>query len=509
MLSGEHGAMIKVRELSVKYGATPILQDINLNILQGEFVLITGPSGCGKSTLAYALGGLIPNSIPAQISGQVEIRGIDTQAHSLHEVVQQVGMVFQNPSSQLFHLCVDDEVSFGPRNLGLSEEEINQRTNWALKATGLEALREDKPSELSGGQKQCVAIASILAMRPRVLILDEPTASLDVPSTRRVLKILKTLRDDYGVTIVIIEHRLADVARLANRLVLIEDGRILADDSPEEILSDQILRNRLGLRRLRDEPQDAWESLIEADEPHFHKKEPLLSLERVSAGYDRKKVIRDISLSLYPGDFVALVGDNGAGKSTLGLVAAGLLKPLDGRVCFLNGSKPKPGQDVAMLFQNPIEQLFTDSVDEEIGFGPRNYDCFNSDRHRQILQEADLLHLRERRLLMLSMGQQQRTALSACLGLRPRLLILDEPTLGQDWEHLQQLMDYLTLLNQNGTAILLISHDYKLVHRYARRVFLMKNGGIHQAGHFNQLKTSKPELFESIEKGVSYEALNA
>jgi energy-coupling factor transport system ATP-binding protein len=177
-------------------------------------------------------------------------------------------------------------------------------------------------------------------------------------------------------------------------------------------------------------------------------------------------------------------------------------------VHFQNGDKPKPGLDVAMLFQNPTDQLFTDSVDEEVGFGPHNYQCFDCDTHLQILGEADLLHLRKRRPLMLSVGQQQRTALSACLGLRPRLLILDEPTLGQDWGHLQRLMDFLRFLNRQGTAILLISHDYKLVHRYAHRVFMIKNGRIHLAGQFDQSRTSRSELFADIQEGVTYETLN-
>jgi energy-coupling factor transport system ATP-binding protein len=501
--------MIRVEELNVLYGAVPVLHDINLSIRQGEFVLVTGPSGCGKSTLAYALGGLIPQSIPAQVAGLVEIGGLDTRSHTLREIVQQVGVVFQNPSSQLFHLRVEDEVAFGPRNLGLDDDEVRQRTNWALKATGLETLREHKPSELSGGQKQCVAIASVLTMHPQVLILDEPTASLDVPSTRRVLGALKTLRDEHGVTIVVVEHRLADVARMADRLILIGAGQIVADGSPDTILSNHALREQFGLRRLTNEPQVAWETLIETDELSSNGQEALLTLDHVSAGYNRSKVIEDISLSVYPGDFVALVGNNGAGKSTLGLVAAGLLKPLSGQVRYRNGSKLQPGLDVAMLFQNPTDQLFTDSVDEEVGFGPHNYQRFDPDGHVQILQEADLLGMRERRPLMLSMGQQQRTALSACLGLQPRLLVLDEPTLGQDWGHLQRLMDFLMHLNQQGTAILLISHDYKLVHRYARRVFLMKNGRIQLAGQFDQSQNSKPNLLANIQEGVTYETLNA
>jgi len=502
--------MIRVRELSVSYGAVPVLQGIDLHIRQGEITLITGPSGCGKSTLAYALSGLIPQSIPARVAGLVEISGLDTQTHTMRELSQKAGIVLQNPSSQLFHLRVEEEVAFGPRNLGLEDDEIRRRVDWALKATALEPLRECRPAELSGGQKQCVAIASVLSMRPQILILDEPTASLDVPSTHRVLGALKTLRDEYGVTIVIVEHRLADVARLADRLILMDEGRVVADGSPSAILADQALREAFGLRRLTNEPQAPWEALIETESAHSNGTEALLSLERVSAGYNRGKVIQDINLTIHAGDFVALVGNNGAGKSTLGLVAAGLLKPSSGRIRFKDGDRPQPGLDVAMLFQNPTDQLFTDSVEEEVGFGPHNYRRFNSEQHLQILREADLLSLRERRPLMLSVGQQQRTVLGACLGLLPRLLILDEPTLGQDWGHLQRLMDFLVHLNQQGTAILLISHDYKLVHRYARRVYLMKDGRIQQAGLLDQAQNSAAKFPGNMQEGeAAYETINA
>ena len=349
----------------------------------------------------------------------------------------------------------------------------------------------------------------MLSMHPKILILDEPTASLDVPSTRRVLETLKTLNKEHGVTIVIVEHRLADVARMASRVILMDKGQIIMDGSPDAILFDPSLQEKFGMRRMTNEPQVAWEALIKVDGKNPNGRQPLLTLENVSAGYNRNKVIQDINLALYPGDFVALVGNNGTGKSTLGLVAAGLLKPLSGSVRYLDGVKPRPGLDVAMLFQNPTDQLFTDSVDEEVAFGPRNYDRFDPERHAEILQEADLLALRERRPLMLSVGQQQRTTLAACLGLRPRLLILDEPTLGQDWGHLQRLMDFLMRLNRQGTAILLISHDYKLVHRYARSVFLMKNGRIHRAGQFEQRLFSRSRSITDTQEEVTYETINS
>jgi energy-coupling factor transport system ATP-binding protein len=476
--------MIKARNLSVSFGNTRILEDINLEINKGEFVLITGPSGCGKSTLALALSGLIPQSKPAELKGSVEICGLDTQTNTIREIVQHAGLVLQNPSSQLFHLKVEDEIRFGPCNLGLEQNEVERRTDWALKAAGLESLRYENPSTLSGGQKQCVAIASILAMQPEVLILDEPTASLDVPSTRHVLDTLKILRSQYGVTVIIIEHRLAEVARMATRMILMDKGRIIIDGTPDSILSDGKIRNQYGFRRMTSETLVTWESLImESEKPHDTLK-PLLSFENVSAGYNRKSVINNINLSLYPGDFVAVVGNNGAGKSTLGLTAAGLLKPISGKVQFQDGSKPRPGLDVAMLFQNPVDQLFTDSVSDELAFGPKNYDRFNHAQHEEILRETGLSELKEHRPLLLSIGQEQRTALGACLGLRPRLLILDEPTLGQDWWHLQKLMDFLKRLNKQGMAILLISHDYKLVHHYAQKIYLMKSGEIQLTGHF-------------------------
>jgi energy-coupling factor transport system ATP-binding protein len=200
--------------------------------------------------------------------------------------------------------------------------------------------------------------------------------------------------------------------------------------------------------------------------------------------------LNDINLTLYPGEFAALVGDNGAGKSTLALVAAGLLKPSKGKVIYQNGERPRPGLDISLLFQNPTDQLFTDSVDEEIAFGPQNYRIFQQEQHEWVLQKADLAPWRTRHPVALSAGQQQRTALAACLALSPRLVILDEPTLGQDWGHLERLMDFLVTLNQQGTTILLITHDYKLVHRYAKRVILMNAGRIVMDGRLRNHESS-------------------
>jgi energy-coupling factor transporter ATP-binding protein EcfA2 len=470
--------MIQVRDLTVSYGASQILKNISFDVAAGECLVLTGLSGCGKSTLARVLTGVIPNTIPAQVTGSVTVAGLDVIHLPTAHVARRVGAVFQNPRAHLFHLRVDDELAFGPRNLGLSEDEVSTRVDWALNAVGLADLRDKKPANLSGGQIQRIAIAAALAMRPDVLVLDEPTASLDVPGTQSVISALEKLRRQFGLTIVLVEHRLAEVRRIADKVLVLHDGQKVAEGKFDQVLGNHEILHTYGLRRPTVEKLTDWSRLLVSNGHEPVDQKPLLDLQNLSAGYDRQAIIRDINLKIFPGEFVALVGDNGTGKSTLALAAAGLLKPLAGKVFVRGTSRPRPGLDIALLFQNPADQLFTDSVDEEVSFGPRNYRSFNNDIHQQTLSSADLLHLRVRRPFSLSIGQQQRTALASCIALRPALVILDEPTLGQDWRHLQQLMDCLTHLNAQGTAILLITHDYKLVHRYARRVFLMDKGRI-------------------------------
>jgi energy-coupling factor transporter ATP-binding protein EcfA2 len=454
--------MISIRNLNVQYEDIQALQDISLDIGEGDCVLVTGPSGCGKSTLARVLCGLIPHAIPAFVRGQILVDGLDPRIRSIPEMAQHVGMVFQRPASQLFHLRVEDEVSFGPRNLGLSEGEIKERTEWALKVTGMYDLRNEKPTQLSGGQKQCLAIAAALAMRTKILVLDEPTASLDVPNTRRVIETLSTLHKDYRITILLIEHRLAEVAQLAQRVILMEKGRIISNSDSPDIFSDRQLRLRLGLRRPVEEPSISWENLIKSNGDYPKQQKPLLELQGVTAGFNGHAVISDIHLCFYPGEFIALVGDNGAGKSTLAMVVAGLIKPISGKVRYKDGSKPQPGLDVGLLFQDPQDQLFTDSVREEITFGPINYGRQDYQKIDEILQQADLS---------------------------------DMPTLGQDWGHLQRLMDYLKVLQHQGITILLITHDYKLVHRYAEKILLLRDGCIEMIGRTT--KENKNETFHA------------
>jgi energy-coupling factor transport system ATP-binding protein len=264
------------------------------------------------------------------------------------------------------------------------------------------------------------------------------------------------------------------------------DGRIEVDAPPQVLTSDRKLLRSLGLRRPTEAISTPWDELL-IPNGHPRSEKPLLQLQNICAGYDyRKPILKDINLDFYPGEFIAMVGENGAGKSTLGLVIAGLLKPSHGQV-FFDNRHPQPGLDVGLLFQNPTDQLFTESVDEEVAFGPRNFRRYDPERHQEILNIADLTALCTRPPFALSSGQQQRTAMSAVAALNPYLLILDEPTLGQDWGHLERLMDFLFKLNQRGTAILLITHDYKLVHHYAHRVIMLHDGQVQLDGHLRSL----------------------
>jgi len=452
--------LIEIRGLHVRYPEAHALRGIDLSIAPGSFVLISGPSGSGKSTLAHALTGLIPQTAPAEVEGSISIAGLDPRRHSVAQIATRVGLVFQNPTTQLFNGTVEEEAAFGPRNLGLPPKEVADRVAYALTATGCTHLRHRTVRHLSNGEQQRVAIAATLSMQPSVMILDEPTANLDAEGEQLLLRTLVRLHRQCQVTLVVIEHRPVPFLPHADRLIWLADGRVAADGPPGETLA-----------KMQPSPHPT-------PPPPPPTGEPLVALQGITAGYDGRPVLRDCSLTLRRGSLAALVGPNGSGKTTLARVLAGLLRPRRGRIIWhANGKRPRVG----FLQQNPLHQLVCDTVEEEVRFGPRNLGMERDEDIETVLTQGDLRRLRSRPTRALSVGQQQRTALAATLALQPTLLILDEPTIGQDRQHLIEMMDFVSGLNRKGQTVLLITHDRELVERYANKVWEMKEGKIQEA----------------------------
>ena len=487
--------IVLLKGLSVWYGGQPALRGMDLEVPAGQFLLITGPSGCGKSTLALVLAGLIPQVVPARVEGHVEVAGLDVMRTPAHQLAQRVGVVFQNPATQLFNYTVEEEIAFGPRNLGLPADEVEERVRFAIEAVGIAHLRGREIRTLSGGERQRLAIASAMAMLPAVLVLDEPTAHLDAEGIALLRDTLDALHRRHGMTIIVLEHRLHPFLELAERALLMENGGVAADGAPADVFGDAALLRRLGLRDPRYAIGPRCDLLPPSEvHPPVRPEPPLVKLVGVEAGYGRRKVLHGIDLTLYAGEFVGLVGPNGAGKSTLASVLAGALRPQRGRIVWNPAARRiPPARRAGMLFQDPTLQLFADSVWDEVTMAPANWGLPVAETVEPILQAADLAHLRRRHPLALSMGQQQRTALAAVLSAQPALLILDEPTMGQDWGHLERLMEWICRLHRRGHTILLISHDEKLVYHYVERMVIMRDGRIAADGAIRPAKQETRE----------------
>jgi energy-coupling factor transport system ATP-binding protein len=483
---------VRVRNLTFRYRdrSTPAIQDISFEASQGELLLIAGASGCGKTTLIRCLNGLIPRSYKGELKGAIELDGKPTVGLSLARISQLVGTVLQDPERQILGTRVRNEVAFGLENLGLPREEIIQRIDEALTYLGIQHLRDRETFNLSGGEKQKVALAGVLAMRPKILLLDEPLASLDPASAQDTLRIVRQMVEE-GMCVLMVEHRVEDVLNICpNRVLLMEEGRTryLGDvEGLYEVVNYREIKlpaPEIVRRAVHDEPVAMIRVLPSVQETNGQR--PLVKFEHVEFGYEtRPGVLKDINFEIYRGDVIAILGANGAGKTTLVKHAIGLLKPTGGRV-LIDGkdthqmSVAEVAKMLGYVFQSPSHMLFAPTVYEELAFGPTNLNHPADQIEKEVKEAIEIVNLSGREKeppLALSFGQQKRVSIAAVLAMRSRILVMDEPTAGQDYQNYMDFMDAIVQL-PNFEAILFITHDIDLAVIYANRIILVNDGRI-------------------------------
>ncbi|WP_258359606.1 ABC transporter ATP-binding protein [Moorella sulfitireducens] len=481
----------------------PALKSINLHVEEGDFLLITGGSGSGKSSLARALAGLIPYFYGGRLRGRVYFDGRDVSQIDRRLMAREVGMVFQDPEKQLVMTSVEAEVAFGLENLGLPREEMVRRVAEALSFLDLAGLREEFTAHLSGGQKQKLALAAVLAMQPRVLILDEPTSQLDPVASEEFLNLVKRLNEEMGLTIILIEQRLERCFHLADRVVFMEDGQIRYDGTPGQLASWAAARDipfippvasffarnnfatipvtvKEGRRLLRQNFRYCKTPPVRPVEKKDTGK-PVLVMDNVWFAYPGgREALQDINLRIFPGELAAVLGNNGAGKSTLLKTMAGLLKPTRGRLMLdgrdLNSEKRFVPGRVAYLSQNPNDYLFQETVEEELHFTLKNFGLTDDGVVNEYLEKLELIACRKANPRDLSSGERQRAALASILVTRPRVLVLDEPTRGMDGRLKDELGKILSGLCREGASVVLVTHDVEFAAVHATRVLMMFAG---------------------------------
>jgi energy-coupling factor transport system ATP-binding protein len=504
--------------------AEPTLYDINLTVLRGEKILILGPSGSGKSTLAHCINGLIPHAFKGRCSGSLTIAGKDSRELDIFAISGLVGTVLQDTDGQFVGLTAGEDIAFAAENDGVPCDEMHRRVAEAARLVDMEGRLAKSPQDLSGGQKQRISLAGILLMDTEILLFDEPLANLDPATGKEAIELIHRLQGETGKTVLIVEHRLEDVLhRPVDRIVVIDRGRIIADLPPPQLLAADLLR-KTGIREplylsalryagveIRPEirPEDpaalrfdagrlrAWARELppgEAAPPSA----PLLELRDLCfryGGEGEEPALAGVSFTLARGECAALAGENGAGKSTLAALICGFYRPLSGQILLhadTDAGEGPGGRDLASLsikeraehiglvMQNPNRMISFPLIFDEAALGLRNRGVGEGeirDHVQGVLQICGLYPFRNWPVSALSYGQKKRLTIASILVLRPSLLILDEPTAGQDYRHYSEIMEFLRRLNrEQGLTLLLITHDMHLMLEYASHALVLARG---------------------------------
>ena len=512
----ERKPIISFRNFSFQYRAQkrPTLTDINLEIYPGERVLIAGPSGSGKSTLAGCINGLNPFSNPGACTGTLTVDGVDAPHSSIFELSAHVGTVLQDPDGQFIGLTVGEDIAFALENSCTPQDEMHAITRHAAELVGIENHLGYAPHELSGGQKQRVSLAGVMVDQVKILLFDEPLANLDPATGKQAIELIDEIQKKTDTTVLIIEHRLEDVLwRNVDRIVLVNGGTILADLRPDELLSGSLLaengiREPLYVTALRyagveltpDKHPAHVDSLV-LDDTDTQKlrdwftarpqpaaqpeREPLLEVKGLSFGYQKgQQTLRDVSFSIGKGEMVSIVGRNGAGKSTLSKLICGFETPDAGEI-FLNG-KPLAGenirrraQHIGYVMQNPNQMISKTMIYDEVALGLQRSGLTEEQIREKVeatLRVCGLYPFRNWPISALSFGQKKRVTIASVLVLDPELILLDEPTAGQDFRHYTDIMEFLRGLNVRGVTVVMITHDMHLMLEYTRRALVFCDG---------------------------------
>ena len=508
--------VISFEDFSFQYRAQkkPTLTGINLNIYPGEKVLIAGPSGSGKSTLAGCINGLNPFSNPGESTGKLIVDGVDAMHSSIFELSAHVGTVLQDPDGQFIGLTVGEDIAFALENSCTPQDKMHEITKHAAELVGIEHHLDYAPHELSGGQKQRVSLAGVMVDEVKILLFDEPLANLDPAAGKQAIELIDEIQKKTDTTVLIIEHRLEDVLwRNVDRIVLVNDGSILADLTPDELLSTNLLRDN-GIREplyitamryagidITKEKKPAHADSVVLDESDqkklrnwfsaqpFSPKEPegvpLLEVKNLSFGYNKgQQTLKNVSLSVKKGEMVSIVGRNGAGKSTFSKLVCGFEDPNQGEIFFegqdlLKENIRSRAKKIGYVMQNPNQMISKTMIYDEVALGLQKSGKSEEEIRAKVeetLKICGLYPFRNWPISALSFGQKKRVTIASVLVQDPKLIILDEPTAGQDFKHYTEIMEFLRGLNEQGVTVIMITHDMHLMLEYTPRALVFSDG---------------------------------
>ena len=454
--------MIKFENVNVTMQGKRILSDINLEIQDGEFVLICGESGCGKTTMTKLINGLIPHFVrDVSVDGTITVCGKNVAEMPMYEIAELVGSVFQNPRTQFFYTNSNAEMAFGLENRGVEPEYIRKRIKNTINELDIEKLEDRDVFSMSGGEKQLLAFASVYAMNPQIYVLDEPSANLDIAAMEKLSERMKVIKEK-GHTVVVAEHRLAWIQKFSDRIIYMKEGCIEQEFTSDEFkaLSD-LKRKQMGLRSI-------VPAQIQIPEITGNSEDAVLQIFNLSCKRKKQMIFQNISLSARAGDIIGITGKNGAGKSTFCNCLCGLLKPKVGEILYQGKKLSEKARTklFGMVMQEVNHQLFSDSVKNECLLANEEA---SEQEIRELLEKFDLEEYAEYHPMILSGGQRQRLAICQAVMGEKKLLIFDEPTSGLDFRHMCQVEKLMKQLSEEKYIIIVVTHDYEFLNRACKR----------------------------------------